>query len=71
MYAKGQGVPKDFVLAYMLSNLGTTGGSEHGRNVREIIIKSMTPRQIEEAQALTRNWKVGTPLPTKSKTGQR
>ena len=26
--------------------------------------------KIEEAQALTRNWKVGTPLPTKTKTGQ-
>ena len=70
MYYKAQGVPKDFVLAYMLFNLGATGGEEQGSKNREIITKEMTPRQLDEAQALTRNWKVGTPLPTKTKTGQ-
>jgi hypothetical protein len=29
----------------------------------------MTQEQIEEAQALSRSWKPGTPLPTASRTG--
>jgi hypothetical protein len=29
----------------------------------------MTQEQIEEAQALSRTWKLGTPLPTQSRTG--
>jgi formylglycine-generating enzyme required for sulfatase activity len=69
MYEKGRGVSKDVVLAHMLYNLGATSGNENASESREIVTKEMTPRQIEEAQALTRNWKVGTPLPTKSKTG--
>jgi hypothetical protein len=55
----------------MLFNLSATAGHENGSKGREIVTTDMTPRQIEEAQTLTRNWKVGTPLPTKSKTGQR
>lgn len=69
MYANGKGVPKDYVLAYMLFNLAATDGNELVSKNREGISAKMTPRQIEEAQALTRNWKVDTPLPTKSKTG--
>jgi hypothetical protein len=29
----------------------------------------MTQEQIEEAQALSRSWKPGSPLPTQSRTG--
>ena len=70
MYEKGQGVPKDFVLAYMLYNLNATEGSDFGRKRRDAISGSMTPQQIDEAQALSRNWEIGTPLPTQSKTGR-
>ena len=38
--------------------------------VRYAFSFARTQSEIEEAQALTRTWKVGTPLPTKSKTGQ-
>ena len=69
MYYNSQGVPKDLVLAYMLFNLSATSGNEDGSKNRERITKEMTPRQLEEGQTLTRNWKIGTPLPLKSKSG--
>ncbi len=64
------GLPQDKVLAYMLWNLAAAGGNMNATEQRAAIAKRMTPEQIEEAQAMSRNWKVGTPLPTTSRTGK-
>lgn len=63
------GVPHDPVLAYMLWNLAAAGGNRNAVDQRAAIAKRMTQEQIEEAQALSRTWKPGTPLPATSKTG--
>jgi hypothetical protein len=58
MYAKGQGVPQDKVLAYALFNLSSAAGDPSTNKPatwnRDIITKEMTPREIEASQALTR-----------------
>lgn len=64
------GMPKDVVLAYMLWNLSAASGNTNASEQRTQISKRMTPEQIEEGQNLSSNWKVGTPLPTESKTGK-
>jgi TPR repeat protein len=63
------GVPGDPVIAYMLWNLAAARGNHNAVGQRAAIAKTMTQEQIEEAQALSRTWKVGTPLPLQSKTG--
>jgi TPR repeat protein len=63
------GMPQDVVIAYMLWNLAAANGNRSATEQRAIIARQMTQEQIEEAQALSRNWKPGTPLPTASKTG--
>jgi TPR repeat protein len=63
------GMPQDVVIAYMLWNLAAASGNRNATEQRAIIARQMTQEQVEEAQALSRNWKPGTPLPTQSKTG--
>ena len=63
------GVPQDLVLAYMLWNLAAAGGNASAPAQRASVAKQMTPEQIDEAQALSRTWRTGTPLPAQSKTG--
>ncbi|MEN3274283.1 MAG: uncharacterized protein V7631_73 [Massilia sp.] len=63
------GVPGDPVIAYMLWNLAAAGGNHNAVSQRAAIARQMTQEQIEEAQALSRTWKVGTSLPTQSRTG--
>ncbi len=62
MYAKGQGVPQDYVEAHKWSDLAASrhrpgkkrDDSVHDRN---FLAKRMTPAQIAEAQRLAREWK--------------
>jgi hypothetical protein len=63
------GMPQDVVIAYMLWNLSAASGNANAANQRAAVTKQMSQEQIEEAQALSRSWKVGTPLPGQSKTG--
>jgi TPR repeat protein len=63
------GMPQDLVIAYMLWNLAAASGNANATEQRASIARQMTQEQIEEAQALSRNWKQGTPLPTQSRTG--
>ncbi len=63
------GLRADKVLAYMLWNLASANGNVNATNQRAEIAKRMTQEQIDEAQAMSRNWRVGTPLPTASRTG--
>jgi uncharacterized protein len=64
------GMPQDMVLAYMLWNLAAASGNINATNQRAAIAKIMTPEQIEEGQTLSRTWRIGTPLPTRSRTGE-
>ena len=57
MYDQGQGVSKDYVLAHMWFNLSSSQGMTTAIKVKNIVEKKMTPRQIEKAQEMARNWK--------------
>lgn len=63
------GMPQDVVLAYMLWNLAAANGNANAVEQRAAIARRMTPEQIEEAQAMSRSWRPGTPLPRQSRTG--
>ena len=56
LYAKGQGVPKDYMRAYMWFDLATAGGSEGSGKVRELLKERLTPERIREAQRLADRW---------------
>ena len=57
MYEKGQGVPQDYVQAYMWFNLAAAQGTKGAAEWREHIAARMTPAQIAEAQKLTSEWR--------------
>ena len=57
MYAEGQGVPQDYVMAHMYFNIAPIDGYEDAVINRRIVEKQMTPSQIEKAQDLAREWK--------------
>ena len=64
LYAAGSGVPQDYVLAHMWSNLAasrTTASEAEIRNkaieTRDRVAAKMTREQIAEAQKLAREWK--------------
>lgn len=63
------GVPQDMVIAYMLYNLAAASGNRNATEQRAALARQMTPEQIEEAQALSRAWRPGTPLPAQSRGG--
>jgi TPR repeat protein len=63
------GLPQDVVIAYMLWNLAAASGHKNAVQQRAALTRQMSEEQIEEAQALSRNWKPGTALPTQSRTG--
>ncbi|MES3024786.1 MAG: tetratricopeptide repeat protein [Pseudomonadota bacterium] len=63
------GVRHDVVIAYMLYNLSAANGNKHAAEQRSAITRRMTQEQIDEAQSMSRAWKPGSPLPTKSVTG--
>lgn len=56
MYANGGSVPKDNVQAYMWLHLAAMQEHKVAAPVRDIVAQLMTPAQIAEAQALSRNW---------------
>jgi len=57
MYAQGQGVPQDYVLAHMWFNLASSKGNKNYAHNRNMMEGKMTPSQIEKAQEMARNWK--------------
>ena len=54
MYEKGKGVIKDFVIAHMWYNIGSSNGQFMAKLNRDFLVREMTPSQIEEAQRLAR-----------------
>jgi hypothetical protein len=53
----------------MLWNLAAASGNHNATEQRAVIARQMTQEQIEEAQAMSRAWRPGTPLPTQSRSG--
>ena len=53
-YITGEGLPVDHVRAYAWLDLGAAGGDPDAGNVRDSLATAMTPEQIAEAQALSR-----------------
>ena len=56
MYADGEGVPEDDVLAYMWYNLAAAQGDEIAQSNKGRLERQMTREQIAEAQRLSREW---------------
>ncbi|MBL8517306.1 MAG: sel1 repeat family protein [Betaproteobacteria bacterium] len=57
LYATGQGVPKDLILAYAWYNLAAADGHDVAKDNRERV--ELKPSELEEAEKLSANWKVG------------
>ena len=56
MYAKGEGIPEDYVLAHMWLNLAGAGGYKDAIEGRDLVAELMTPTLIAEAQRMAREW---------------
>ena len=50
MYSNGEGVPQDYVTAYMWYDLAGSTGNKLGVEYRDKIAKRMTPADVSEAQ---------------------
>ena len=54
MYAGGDGVPKDLVMAHMWLDIAATNGSLLAREYRDKIAEKMEPEQIADAERRTK-----------------
>jgi len=55
MYGGGEGVPKDYVIAYAWYNLAASQGNNDAQKFTDLLTDGMmTPNQIEEGQKLSR-----------------
>ena len=52
MYANGEGVIQNNVIAHMLFNLASAQGDEDGRKNRDTLSEQMTPSEIAKAQEM-------------------
>lgn len=57
MYARGDGVPKDYFLAYMWFDLAAAQGNNRARKYRNTCATQLTLSQIAEAERMAREWK--------------
>lgn len=57
IYARGEGVSRDYIEAYKWLNLAAAQGNETAAEAREILQQIMTRSQIAQAQARTREWR--------------
>ena len=55
MYLDGRGVPQDDVQAYAWLDLAAAGGFEPAREGRDELLERMSPEQVSEGQALSRD----------------
>jgi len=56
MYYHGPGVTPDYIEAYKWHSIASANGVEKSRDVRDSIIKLMTPSQINSARKLAKEW---------------
>jgi len=71
LYAMGYGVPKDYVLAYVLHRLAVKGGSEAALAREDGWDDALTAQQLAEGKALLARWKKGGRLPQASRYGMQ
>ena len=57
MYAKGQSVPQNLVIAHQWLNLAAANGADGAAELRDELAAKMTPAQIAEAQRFADGWK--------------
>ena len=57
MYQSGEGVLKDYVLAYKWYNLAAAQGNKNAAELRDVLATEIKPSQIQEAQKLSREFK--------------
>jgi len=57
LYAKGQGVPRNDIQAYMWFELSAAQGDQSAVNIRDATAQRMTPEQIAEAKTLAHEWR--------------
>ncbi len=57
LYANGQGVPQDFVLAHKWLNLAAMSGNRSAKDIRREVSMDMSAGEIAEAQKLAREWR--------------
>lgn len=62
LYARGQGVEKDIVLAYAWYNIAASGGDKFAKNNLAGTEGLINPEELQEAQILSREWGPGKPL---------
>ena len=65
-FAKGLGVPQDYVLAHMWLNLAAGRGNADAAAEREALAAKMTPQQIASAQERARVWRSDGPSAPKA-----
>ena len=56
MYAKGEGVPENYIKAYMWVSLAAAFGYKDEKKAKEVLKKRMSSEQIAEAQRLSSEW---------------
>jgi len=71
LYAMGYGVPKDFVLGYVLHTLAVQGGSERALKHKDSWNDTLTEQQLGEGKALLAKWKKGDSLPLATRYGMQ
>ncbi len=57
MYGLGEGVPQDFVRAYLWFDIAAAQGDKTAQKSRDIIASRLTPDQIAEAQHMALEWR--------------
>jgi TPR repeat protein len=62
MYYKGQGAHQNYLKAHMWWNLAASKGHTSAAENRDILAQRMTSQQVDEAQALARNYSSFNPI---------
>jgi uncharacterized protein len=56
-HLRGEGVPQDFVQAYVWFDLALGQGYSGARRAKDKVAERMTPSEIKEAERLTKEWR--------------
>ena len=57
MYVNGEGVPQEYILAHLWSDICGFNGDKDCTKRRNLVEERMSKQQIEEAQEMASNWK--------------
>lgn len=57
MYFVGRGVPQNYLMTHMWSNLAAANGEKQGEELRNMVSGYLSPAQIAQAQQMAQNWK--------------